>query len=640
MPYSHLQHILDLIEGTDNCVFLETTRVSEDDHRSYLFLEPCGMITCTAADDPGLFLEIIRRQVEQGHHVAGWFSYEFGYLLEPVLGHPPGSVDQIVAEFGVYGPPVVFDHRTGSVSGSLPQLKRQNGEKGQTYTLEGMRLNLSQAEYETNVSRIKEYIAAGDTYQVNYTMKLLFEFTGSDGALYQSLRRNQSVSFGAMIKTGQRRILSFSPELFFKKIGDRCLVRPMKGTSPRGRDLGDDQRISRSLAQDPKNRSENVMIVDLLRNDLGRLCQMGSVQVDSLFDVESYETLLQMTSTISGSLRPDIKWPEIFRALFPCGSVTGAPKIRTMEIIRELEGEARGVYTGGIGFIGPDGNAVFNVPIRTVSLQGNHGEMGIGSGIVAESDPIHEWEECWLKGGFLLNPVPDFQLIETMLCRPRAGIWLLDEHLDRLRSSAKYWGFSLAEAAIGKTLAEVPPKTDGVDPLESCFKVRLLVSKDGRFEIKMTPCPHPVLSVEDAPAAIVPGKVAYATSKIHSSDPYLYHKTTRRTLYNEERNAAVDRGCFDVLFTNERGEVTEGSICNLFVRKDGLWLTPSRECGLLGGVLRDFLLKNGMPGSAHPPLREAVLTRADLDQAEAIYLGNSVRGLVRVELESKTDESV
>ncbi|MBU3937218.1 MAG: aminodeoxychorismate synthase component I, partial [Proteobacteria bacterium] len=433
-----LARIMATAATKDECVFLETSRVTAAESRSYFFHSPVTHLVCYAHDDPARFFQQAEDFLSKGMYLAGWLGYEFGYLLEPSLAkriHP--APEKPLARLGVFHQPLIFAHDPGELLGNswpAPPPPQPSTD----YRITNLHPNLTQAAYTAALARIKAYIESGDTYQVNFTLKLLFDFDGSPEALYQTLRRNQSVSFGAYLRSGSQRFLSFSPELFFKRIGEQCLVRPMKGTIQRGPYPAEDARLARFLQHDEKNRSENVMIVDLLRNDLGRICTPGTVTTQSLFDIETYETLHQMTSTITGHLPLETKIESLFRALFPCGSVTGAPKIRTMEIIHELENEPRGVYTGAIGFLSPSGEAVFNVPIRTIALNNSKGEMGIGSGIIHDSDPEQEWRECLLKGRFLSDPPPPFSLVETLLWQPGSGYWLLPEHLERLAASADY----------------------------------------------------------------------------------------------------------------------------------------------------------------------------------------------------------
>ena len=612
------------LAASEDCVFLETSRVTPEESHSYFFHKPEGHLVCYPHDDPHRFFEQAEAFLADGLYLAGWLDYEFGYLLEASLAkriHP--AAHKPLAKLGVFRAPLIFDHNTGALPHG-PWPASPPAENATDYRIANLRPNCTQADYTAALAKIKAYIESGDTYQVNFTLKLLFDFEGSPEALYQALRRNQSVSFGAYLRSGDQRILSFSPELFFTRSGEQCLVRPMKGTIQRGPYPAEDARLMQFLQADKKNRSENVMIVDLLRNDLGRICTPGTVATRSLFDIETYETLHQMTSTITGHLPLTTKIEPLFRALFPCGSVTGAPKIRTMEIIHELESGPRGIYTGAIGFIAPTGEATFNVPIRTIELNGNTGEMGIGSGIIHESDPEQEWRECLLKGRFLSNPAPAFSLIETLLWQPDSGYWLLDEHLERLAASAAYFHYPCSREEILTQL-----ETLTLDFAASPMRVRLTLAKDGLIALSASPCQAPAAITWPMPGTVLEElpRVIFSTEATDPGSPWLFHKTTLRALYDTERQRALAAGFYEVLFTNTRGEVTEGSITSIFVAQQGALVTPPMECGLLPGVFRRYLLEH-----APLPVREAILTRRDLEQAEAIFVGNSVRGLIRVRL--------
>jgi len=621
-----LTQLLAFLAKEEDYVFLETTRITREEKLSYLFLHPVEHLCCHPGDDPALFFRQAEDFLQKGYYLAGWLAYEFGYLLEPTLAAlRPADPKSPLARLGVFTEPHIFNHRTGRFSGAGPwPTKPVSAEKSSACAVNNLRPNLEQTAYLSAISRIKKYIESGDTYQVNYTFKLLFDLAGSPHALYRTLRRNQSVSFAAYIRSGSQHIMSFSPELFFRREGNRCSVRPMKGTIRRGPYEREDRRLARALKNDTKNRSENVMIVDLLRNDLGRVCNRGTVAATSLFDIETYETLHQMTSSIEGALPVETKLESLLRALFPCGSVTGAPKIRTMEIIRELEQEPRGIYTGAIGFIAPSGKATFNVPIRTLRLDGTKGEMGIGSGVVYDSNPEQEWQECLLKGQFLSNPAQPFKLIETLLWQPESGYWLLTEHMQRLQASARYFLYPCDKRQISKRLAELSASFG-----KTAMRVRLTLAKDGEIELNATASqtPPPAVVPVSQPGQDAKPTVVFSDQKTDPASTYLYHKTTLRELYDSERQRALAAGHLEVLFTNNRGEVTEGSISNIFIKKKGRLLTPPVESGLLNGVLRRHLL-------ADPsiPTREKTLTRNDLEKADAVYIGNSVRGLVEVRL--------
>lgn len=629
-----LDTILDRIQKEEAFVFLESTRITPENHLSLLFLHPVDKLICLATDDPDLFFSKIEDKLKDGLHLAGWMSFEFGYLLEPVLAKNfvnKSKSQEILAEFLVFEKPYLFNHETNSFIEKSPWLDFPSAQTpgaapdNQDYTISELRLNQSRDEYVAAIHKIKNYIAAGDTYQVNHTLKFKFKFSGSPAGLYKTLRRNQSVSYGAFLKTSNCHVMSFTPELFFKRNDSECLVKPMKGTVRRGSTNIQDRALADFLQNDPKNRSENVMIVDLLRNDLGRLCQAGGVTVSSLFDVETYETLHQMTSTIKGKLLPDITYAKIFKALFPSGSVTGAPKIRTMQIIRELEIEPRGIYTGAIGYLFPTGEAQFNVPIRTIILKGEQCEMGVGSGIVFDSDPQNEWEECQLKGQFLANPFPEFSLIETLLWTPDQGYWLLNLHLDRLMDSAEYFEFKAKRADILCSLDKLTTDFSGFPR-----RIRLTLSRNGAISLSENICPTPNITGfpdGNSQEELNLPQVFISDTIIDSSVTFLYHKTTQRKLYEQERARVLASGYYEVIFINERGEITEGSVTSLFIKKGKKLFTPPVTCGLLPGVFRRYLLET------YPDqLEEKTLTQYDLKMADAIYVGNSVRGLIQVRL--------
>lgn len=633
LKYKQLDSLLSTLQNEKDFVFLDTVRCDMENRHSFLFLHPQKRLELFAGDDPEMFIAEMERVLGKGCYLAGWLSYEFGYLLEPqiekLLPHDLES-DVLLASFGVFGEPLHFDHETGQTSFPVVGPVTTPSE----YTIDSLQLSQEKEAYLKAISRIKEYIAAGDTYQVNYTLKLLFEFSGSPLAFYKDLRRNQSVSFGAILHLGDEHILSLSPELFFRIEEDAVCVRPMKGTMKRGRSFDEDLMFCKELREDGKNRSENVMIVDLLRNDLGRLThQHGDAKVTtrSLFDVERYESVLQMTSTVfaetAGALLKQASMEDFFKALFPCGSVTGAPKIRTMEILRELEQSPRGVYTGAIGYFSPDGMGTFNVPIRTVRLKGGRGEMGIGSGVVHDSDPGQEWEECLLKAHFLTKPVPEFHLIETLLWVPGEGYWLLDKHLERLAQSALYFCFTFS---LEETLEALSSLTRSDTFSNQTVRVRLTVQKDGTIESSFQACSAPLhLSLLEATSVVVDQlpRITVSEQKIDSTSPWFFHKTSKRELFEGEYARAGKSGLFDVIFLNEKQEVTEGCISNLIVVLDGKYCTPPVSSGLLAGTMRKHLLS-----STSVTLQERVLSISDLHRAEALFCCNSVRGVVKVSL--------
>ena len=627
-----LEKLLKYLSGKGDFVFLDTSRPDDENRLSLLFTDPVDRKQCRAGDNPVRYLQELQQALEDGYYLAGWLGYEFGVILETdidVHGKPRSPGPELLADFGVFRNPCEFDHFTGEHN--LPGNGSPSVDEGE-YTVSNLRSNMEREEFIQALGKVREYIGAGDTYQVNYTMKLHFDFEGSPEKLYLDLRRNQSVAYGAYIRSGEERMLSFSPELFFRKDWSGITVRPMKGTAKRGRNVIEENAYADYLHNDDKNRSENVMIVDLLRNDLARLVHgygSSSVDTDSLFDVESYESLLQMTSTVrartSDFAMEKISLVDLFRALFPCGSITGAPKIRTMEIIDELEKEQRGVYTGAIGYLGPDMTGAFNVPIRTIRLWGNSGEMGIGAGITYDSDPEDEWRESLLKGRFLTHSQPDFSLFETMLWQPESGFLLLEEHLARLASSAEFFKFSFHDESIRTRLRETAAAFDG----STCQLVRLLLKKDGRIHITRSECGAPRrISLPSCPVKEnnLPS-VAFSETVIDSEKIWFYHKTTHREIFDTAFKNAGKRGCFDLLFCNEKDEVTEGSITNLILFDGNRYLTPPLSCGLLGGVMREKLLAD-----TDVKLREEIITREMVLNAQALFVCNSVRGVVQVQL--------
>ncbi|MGP8260812.1 MAG: aminodeoxychorismate synthase component I [Acidobacteriaceae bacterium] len=599
-----------LVGETPGSVLLETSRFDAENCRSYLFLDPLRVLTTQTPDElPNLFAQI-ESALAAGCTVAGFLSYESGYSLQGIAGE--SARDLPLGCFGVYREPIVFDHNTGSFSGpplpTLPQTISTHCPPAFAPHESELTLSLSPDAYRSKIEQIKEHIAAGATYQVNFTGRIRLRNDASPAELYRTLSRQQPVAYGALVNLAGRCILSFTPELFFRVRDREIMTRPMKGTWPRGLDAAEDGLAALQLHHDEKNRSEHIMIVDLLRNDLGRICSTGSIRVRDLFHVERYPTLLQMTSTVCGTLRAGIRWHEIFRSLFPSGSVTGAPKISTMRIIRELEDSPRGIYTGAIGFIAPTGDACFNVAIRTLMLEKGAATMGVGGGIVYDSDPAAEYAECHLKAAFVTRSQPPFELIETLMWSD--GYTLLPLHLDRLRLSCEYFDrpFDVAEIKV-RLHALAATFAPG-----SRHRVRLTLDLRGQTVLTSSPL---------APNAET-CRVTLAAERSLSSDVFLRHKTTHRPLYDRMFAAAERAGFDEVLFLNQRDEVTEGAISNIFVRIEGQLYTPPLACGLLPGVFRRHLLE------AVPRAKERILKLADLEAADEIYLCNSVRGLRRI----------
>lgn len=463
---------------------------------------------------------------------------------------------------------------------------------------------VSHDEFSVAISQIREFIAAGDTYQVNYTFPLVATFKGDSLSWFRRLCKAQGAAYCAYFDLGRYQILSISPELFFEQEGQTIKTRPMKGTIRRGRWPDEDKALATRLADSAKDRAENVMIVDLLRNDLGRVAVPGSVNVTSLFELERYETLWQMTSTIEADLRPGVVFPELMGKLFPCGSITGAPKIRTMEIIRELEPFPRGVYTGTLGFLRPGRSATFNVAIRTVLIDSQEGlaTFGVGGGITYDSTVEREYEECLVKSSFLNSKPMEFELLESLLLE-NGAIFLLQRHLQRMKASAEYFGFGFSEKEVYSSLDQFAAARP-----EGSYKIRLLVSRRGEIRVEA----HDLERSGKQPL-----RVALASEPVSANDRFLYHKTTNRAVY--ERALAARPDCDDVILWNEDGEVTESTVANVVLSLGGQSYTPPQAAGLLAGTLRAELLATGK-------ISERVIRREEINEKSELFLINSVSG--------------
>jgi len=606
-----------LVDRVPGSVLLEcASSVTEGKGWTRLFTAPLRTLTAFTPAEFDHLLEELDAALAAGLTAAGFLSYEAGNCFEPKAGLIAPAAGEPLAWFGIYERSYPFDPATGLFpQGTPPELAEYSDAALEGAGSVATTLACSADEYTAKIEAIHDWIRSGDVYQLNYTVPLEVRAEGSLGALYRELCRRQPVSHGAFVHWQMgRRILSLSPELFFRiddKDGVRRIVtRPMKGTAERGRTTAEDHAQALWLQNDEKNRAENLMIVDLLRNDLGRLARFGSVRVDNLFAVERHPTLWQMTSTVSAELRRETSATDVLRALFPCGSITGAPKVRAMQLLAQLEARPRGVYTGSIGYM-EAGRAEFNVAIRTLSMTDGHGTMGIGSGVVIDSDPAAEFEECRLKARFLTEPAPEFELIESLLWRE--GYPRLDLHLERLADSAHYFGFVCDGVLARALLAE---HAQGFAEGTAC-KVRLLLDREGHIRISSEQ-----LQAETG----LPVPVCLARERVNSADCFLFHKTTHRALYAKTFAEAQSKGFGEVLFFNERGEVTEGAISNVFVQKGGRWLTPPVACGLLPGVERRHLL------ATRAEMEECVLTEQDLRTADAVWLANAVRGLRRAQL--------
>lgn len=541
----------------------------------------------TPAEVPAA-LETLETALKAGHHAAGYFAYELGYALEPRLAPlMPDARKLPLLWFGI------FDDV--AIETELPAAGRAYAGP--------LAHEWNEGEYGARYAKVHDAIGAGDIYQANLSFRSRFHFLGDPMALYRDLRAQSVAPHCAFVDDGQRHILSLSPELFFDLAADGTLTaRPMKGTAARGTDAASDALARASLRENPKDRAENLMIVDLLRNDLGRIAELGSVSVKELFAVETYPTVHQMTSTIVAKRAADTSVSAIVRALFPCGSVTGAPKIRAMEIIRELEASPRGVYCGAIGHFAPDGSARFNVAIRTITLKDGEAELGIGGAIVHDSTSHGEYEECLLKARYFTKARKPIGLIETL--RWDGEFVRLDRHLARMANSSAALSLRFDAAEARRVLDAAV--TNATTPQ----RVRLHLDEDGHFTVTSVPLG----------ATLALWRYAISLERVTSGDALLRHKTDWRELYEREfARLSAETGCDEVLFLNERGEVAEGSRSNVFIRRDSTFVTPPLSAGVLDGCLRREMIEKG-------ECVEGTLTHDDLEGD--VFLGNSLRGLI------------
>lgn len=598
------------IDAKDYFLLFETGLFDKDNFTSYVFFDPIDIIKTNRYRDVPAAFEKIENYAKK-YYLAGYFSYELGYYFEDFKTGVSSGYPLI--HLGVFDRLICFNHKTEKININVPGLFAER-EKNKDFSVRNLRLNFRKAEYVNKVNRIKDYIRRGDTYQVNLTGKFRFGFEGSAYSFYRHLKNRQNVPYGSFCKLGSEYLACLSPELFFRREGRILYSRPMKGTIKRGKDIKEDREMSLGLKNSRKDLAENLMIVDLIRNDLGRISKTGTVRVRSLFDIEKYDTLFQMTSTVGGVLREDITYFELFKNIFPGGSVTGAPKIRTMQIIRELEGTARNIYCGALGIIFPDDKAVFNLPIRTISLTDSKGEMGIGSGIVYDSDPDREFDECLLKAKFFTEEHQPFHLLESILWEGKYRF--LDEHLKRIKDSADYFNFYFNCTYITKQL-----ETAAKDFKGGCrYKVRLLLDSIGDAKIEYSKL-----------AGEKDRKERYAAISGHRIDPcniFRYHKTTNRKLYDSEYDYYHRKGYFDVLFLNTKNEVSEGAISNIIIEKNKRYCTPPVSSGILPGIFRDYFIKK------HNAKEKPIFLK-DLAAADRIFLCNSVRGLTEVKIDRK-----
>ncbi|MGR9605331.1 chorismate-binding protein [Pandoraea sputorum] len=603
-----------------------------------------GLVREVTCDEPGVLSDALREvedATRHGLHAVLLADYEFGVRLGGVhtvaTRRAPGQIRALLfsgvqrldaAQTQAWLARQEWLDAGGDADAWQDNRERVSANPG-VAGIGALKSDVSDAAFDDAIARIHEWLAQGECYQINYTYRLNFDAFGSPVALYRRLRARQPVPYGALVMlpgargVAGRAILSLSPELFLRHSRGQVEARPMKGTAPACGDEAIDAQRSAALAADEKNRAENLMIVDLLRNDLGRLATPGSVKVPKLFEVTRFASVLQMTSTVTATLPDTTSMADVLRALFPCGSITGAPKHRTMQLIGALETSPRGLYTGAIGWLDARsddpqalGDFCMSVAIRTLELDApdasglRRGRLGVGAGIVLDSKADEERDECRLKARFLSALDPGFELFETMQATRASGVAHLARHLSRVQKSAQYFGFTFDEAALREQLGAVVATLSEDD----IHRVRLALSHNGTAAIT-----HGVLSPLHGDAVKV--LLADAAQTTRADDLFLRHKTTVRARYDAAWKAAEAQGAFDVLFFNDRGELTEGGRSTVFVKRNGIWMTPPLSSGVLPGVMRSVLLDDPSWAAV-----EAVITRDDLRSAQAIVVCNALRG--------------
>ncbi|WP_326537563.1 aminodeoxychorismate synthase component I [Pseudorhodoferax sp.] len=558
----------------------------------HAFADPCAQLVAHTAAEVRAVLDAVQAQAEAGRWCVGFLRYEAAAAFDPALA--AHAADGPLAWFGVYDE-------------ALPWPEDGTEETDAAWRIDWDSA-LPRAAFDGALAEVARAIAAGEVYQVNYTAPLAGHWSGDTQALFAALRRAQPGGYAAFLDTGGEQVLSVSPELFFDWQGGRLLARPMKGTAPRGATPAEDAAARAALQASPKERAENVMVVDMLRNDLSRVADPFSVQVPRLFCTEALPTVWQMTSDVQARTRAGCTLADVFAALFPCGSVTGAPKVQAMRMVRALEPQPRGVYCGAVGVVRPGGHATFNVPIRTVVLAGGQARCGIGSGLVADAQPDAEWREWRHKRAFLDRASAPFQLLETFALHDGQAR-SLPEHLERMAAAATHFGIRWQAQAVQQCVERLCAAHPA-----GRWRARLLLDRHGRPQAEAFDASEPPPAVARLQLASVPFEAA--------DSEFVRFKTTRRAHYDAFAPAA---GVFDTLLWNTRGEITEGTRCNVALQLDGRWLTPPLHCGLLGGVGRAHWLREGR-------VAEGVVRLDDLPRVQALAVFNSLRGWIGASL--------
>ncbi len=608
----NLNSISDIIAAEKNCILLDNARSVKNNNYSYLFYSPVKILTAHEYNDIENLLSELDKYSRE-YWISGYLSYEAAYALENRFScYTDKKPEELpLGWFGVFEEPLIFNHATGKWNRDIPD--GPPDDSGEEYLQEQLTVThlIEEQLFHEKIHAIRQAIKNGETYQVNFTYDVSVKSSLPPFALFKQLRERQRTPYCAYMQNEYGFVASLSPELFFTIRNGSISTKPMKGTAPRGHSAEEDRGLVSFLEQDEKNRAENLMIVDLLRNDLGRICQAGTVITEKLFEVETHPTVHQMTSTITGKLRPGTGISTIIKNIFPCGSVTGAPKIRTMEIIHELETGCRGVYCGAIGFMAPNGDATFNVPIRTLQKgkEDSQWRFRVGSGIIWDSSAEMEWKECADKCRFLEYRRPGFDLLETLLFEKECTF--AGDHKARMQSSAEYFGYPFSTKAFDTLLKQIENKLDGAN---AC-KVRILLSKNGELKWDST-----VIDSSQRQSQ----KLLFSSQPVNEQDVMLFHKSTYRPWFKYAREKIGGNACFDMLFYNSKGQITEGARSTIFIEKEGMLYTPPVSCGLLPGVLRKSLMSEGK-------CKEKILFKDDILSADAVYCGNSVRGLVKVD---------
>ncbi|HEX4741709.1 MAG TPA: aminodeoxychorismate synthase component I [Caulobacteraceae bacterium] len=567
-----------------------------------LYTQPVSIIRCDDPDQIDAALGQLEAGLQDGLHAAGFIAYELGHALEPRLRPllPADRSDPLIWMGLFPAPHMLGAGAADAIFASLPPPP----------PLTHVQPAHDRETHVAKVRRVLDLIHAGDIYQANLTFPISFRYGGCPLSLYAALRSRQPTAHSGVVAMGDDWVLSVSPELFVRIAGDCIESRPMKGTAPRGTDRAADDESLRSLVADPKQQAENLMITDLIRNDLARICEPGSVRVPSLFAPETHPTFHAMTSTVTAQLRAGVSLRERIGAIFPCGSIVGAPKIRAAQILAGLEAGARGVYTGAIGALAPDGGVELNVAIRTAALrQGGAGTYGVGGGVVADSDPDGEYDEARLKGRILENLAEDFGLIETFRWSAREGFVRLPRHLDRLEASSAALGFAFDRRAAEYELARCAGRW--AEGGAGDRRMRLLLRRTGDLTVESVAAP----ATDDGLLTI-----GFASGRLDAGDPFLRHKTTCRAAYDVAVAEAKAAGWAEALILNRDGQVADASRHTLFAGVGESLVTPPLTAGALPGVLRGELIEAGRAA-------ERSLTPRDLEAADQLFIGNSLRGL-------------